>query len=197
MEVEHHPHRVRGGVDRRQEAVDLILEPVEVRLLGGAEVAKRFGFEADTLEDGLLVPDPAPHRRDPGTGLPQRRPRHASAVALRPCRDKGVQPHLDLVERVEGGGEYCAEHRLDDVSLAPSRREIGSEDRRQRDSLVVQRQQVVVRNEDLNRHGPQAVPGLLLLRLTLDIAAKREGDGLSVSVEGARGVAVASAPQST
>jgi hypothetical protein len=50
-------------------AVDLIVEPVEVRLLGGAEVSKRFGFEADTLEDGLLVPHPAPHRRDPGTGL--------------------------------------------------------------------------------------------------------------------------------
>jgi hypothetical protein len=128
--------------------------------------------------------------------VPQRRPRHASAVPLRPCRDKGVQPQFDLVERVGGGGEHCVEHRIDDVSLAPSRRKIGSEDRRQRDSLVVQGQQVVVRNEDLNLHGPQAVPGLPLLRLTLDIAAKREDDGLAVSVEGPRGVAVGSAPQS-
>jgi hypothetical protein len=56
-------------------------------------------------------------------------------------------------------------------------------------------QQVFARNEDLNLHGPQAVPGLLLHRLKLDIAAKREDDGLSVSVEGPRGVALATAPQ--
>jgi hypothetical protein len=61
--------------------------------------------------------------------------------------------------------------------------------------LVVQGQQIVVRNEDLNLHGPQAVRSLLLLRLTLDIAAKREDDGLSVSVEGPRGVA-GSGPES-
>jgi hypothetical protein len=63
-------------------------------------------------------------------------------------------------------------------------------------SLVVQGQQVVARNEDANLHGPQAVPGRLLLRLTLDVAAKREDDGLSVSVEGPRGAAAASAPRS-
>jgi hypothetical protein len=57
----------------------------------------------------------------------------------------------------------------------------------------VQGQQVVPRNEELNLPGPQAVPGLLLFRLTLDIAAKREDDGLSVSVEGSFGIAVASA----
>jgi hypothetical protein len=59
----------------------------------------------------------------------------------------------------------------------------------------MQGRQVVARNEDANLHGPQAVPGLLLLRLTLDVAAKREDDGLSVSVEGPRGVAAASAPR--
>ena len=81
--------------------------------------------------------------------------------------------------------KHCVEHRIDDVWLAPSGRKVGSEGRRQRDSLVVQRQQVVARDEDLNLHGPQAVPGLVLfLRRKLDIAAKREDDGLAVSVEG-------------
>jgi hypothetical protein len=95
--IEHHPERVHGGVDRLEQAGHLILEPGEVRLLGGAEVSKRSGFDADALEDRLLVPDPAPHRREPATGLPQRRPRHASAVRLRPRRDQRVQPQFHLV----------------------------------------------------------------------------------------------------
>src|SRR5215207_6703772 len=141
------------------------------------------------LTDRLMVASLAPARRSVALGtLP--------SPPLRPCRDKGVQPQFDLVERGGGGGEHCVEHRIDDVSLAPSRRKIGGEHRWQRDSLVVQRQQVGARNEDLNLHGPQAVPGLFVPRPELEIAAKRKDDGLSVSVEGPRRAAVASAPQS-
>jgi hypothetical protein len=80
--------------------------------------------------------------------------------------------------------------------LLRSLREIGSYDRRQRDSLVVQRKQVVARDDDVDLDGPQTVPRRALFRLELDVAAKREDNGLSVSVEGPRGVAAASAPQS-
>jgi hypothetical protein len=30
LEIEHHPHRVRGRVDRRQQAIGLLVQPVQV-----------------------------------------------------------------------------------------------------------------------------------------------------------------------
>jgi hypothetical protein len=92
---------------------------------------------------------------------------------------------LRSVERVAG--------RMTQGPLAPIRREIGGERGRQRDPLVVQRQQVVPGDQDVDLDGAQAVARSLLLLLTfeLDIAAKREDDGLGVDVEDPRGVAVA------
>ena len=79
----------------------------------------------------------------------------------------------------------------EDVSLAPSRRKIGSEDRRQRDWLVVQGKEVVACDEGLDLHRPQAVPGRIVGWLQLGIAAERERDRLAVGVESPRGTAVA------
>ena len=119
LQIEHHPHRVRSGVDRRQQAVDLISSRSKYGSSEGLEASKRSDFGADTLEDGLFVPDPAPHRREPGTGLAAASP---SARLRRPppsTPGKGVQPQFDLVERVGGGGEHRVEDRIDDVWLAP------------------------------------------------------------------------------
>jgi len=83
---EHHPHRVRSSVDRRQRAVGLLVQPVQIALLPLVAADQRADVQPDLLEDRLLGPDPAPHCREPGNRLLKRRPRHAFRCGARQRR---------------------------------------------------------------------------------------------------------------
>ena len=113
-----------------------------------------------------------------------------------PGLGEAFERQLDFPERVVCGLEHRVEHRVDDVSLAALLRETGSEDRGQREPLLVKRQQVVARDHDAHLDWSQPVGGLVGRRPTLDVAPEREGDGLSVGVERPRGVSVTGPRQS-
>jgi hypothetical protein len=102
-------------------------------------------------------------------------------VPVAPARGKGVEPQLDLLERVGGAREHRVEHRVDDVSLAPLLRQIGSEHLRERHSLLVKRQQVVHGDHNMDLQGSQAV--CAIRRRPRHIGVEREGDGMSVGME--------------
>ena len=153
LQVQQHGHRVRRRVDRGQQAVELPVEAVEVGLLVGIEAAERPDLHADSLEDGLLAADPAPHRREPPRAITHGRPRHARAAVVAPPFRNLIQRQLDLLQRAERGREHPVEHRVDDVAPAPLLRQLETENRRQRDVFLMKRQQILAGDEDLDAEG--------------------------------------------
>ena len=71
-----------ASIDVTERLAAFFLQPVEFILVGHLEAAQLEDLDADPLEDGFLASDPAPHRRESGATLPQRRPRHAPTAGI-------------------------------------------------------------------------------------------------------------------
>ena len=108
---------------------------------------------------------------------------------------EGVQPQLDLLQRVEGAVDHRLEHGVDDISSAALARQIRVERGGQGEPFLVKGQQVVAGDQDVDLERVQAVGGLAGRRMRPDIAAEREDDGLPIGLKRPRGGAVAEFPK--
>ena len=147
LEIEQHPHPVRGGVDRREQAVDLLVQPVERRARrrrrsrGSAPIStpSRSKTACSAVTQRRIVASLAPAACSVALG---------TLAARRSRSRQGVQLQLDLLERVEGAREHRVEDGVDDVSPAPFLRKVGGQRRRQREPLLMKRQQVLAGDHD-------------------------------------------------